>query len=94
MIKKLSLCALSVLAALPIGTVAQAADGDMQLQQVLMLSRHNLRAPLADNGSVLAQATKKAGRSGMCRAESSPRKVACWKSIWAAIRASGWLNRD
>ena len=23
-----------------------------------MLSRHNLRAPLADNGSVLAQATK------------------------------------
>jgi len=59
MIKKLSLCALSVLAALPIGTMAQAADGDMQLQQVLMLSRHNLRAPLADNGSVLEQSTKK-----------------------------------
>lgn len=59
MIKKLSLCALSVLAALPVGTVAFAADGDMQLQQVLMLSRHNLRAPLADNGSVLEQSTKK-----------------------------------
>ncbi|MGK3140894.1 bifunctional glucose-1-phosphatase/inositol phosphatase [Pantoea sp. C2G6] len=59
MIKKLSLCALSVLAALPAGTVAFAADGNMQLQQVLMLSRHNLRAPLADNGSVLEQATKK-----------------------------------
>ncbi|NYS29644.1 bifunctional glucose-1-phosphatase/inositol phosphatase [Pantoea sp. WMus005] len=59
MIKKLSLCALSVLAALPVGTVAFAAEGDMQLQQVLMLSRHNLRAPLADNGSVLAQSTKK-----------------------------------
>lgn len=59
MIKKLSLCALSVLAALPIGTLAQAADNDMQLQQVLMFSRHNLRAPLADNGSVLAQSTKK-----------------------------------
>jgi len=59
MIKKLSLCALSVLAALPVGTVAFAADNDMQLQQVLMLSRHNLRAPLADNGSVLEQSTKK-----------------------------------
>ncbi|MDL4913438.1 MAG: bifunctional glucose-1-phosphatase/inositol phosphatase [Enterobacterales bacterium endosymbiont of Blomia tropicalis] len=59
MIKKLSLCALSVLAALPIGAVAQAADGGMQLQQVLMVSRHNLRAPLADNGSVLEQATRK-----------------------------------
>ncbi|ARF49610.1 bifunctional glucose-1-phosphatase/inositol phosphatase [Pantoea stewartii subsp. stewartii DC283] len=59
MIKKLSLCALSVLAALPIGTLAHAADNEMQLQQVLMFSRHNLRAPLADNGSVLAQSTKK-----------------------------------
>lgn len=59
MIKKLSLCALSVLAALPLGMSAQAAEGDMQLQQVLMLSRHNLRAPLADNGSVLEQSTKK-----------------------------------
>ena len=59
MINKLSLCALSVLAALPVGTVALAAEGDMQLQQVLMLSRHNLRAPLADNGSVLEQSTKK-----------------------------------
>lgn len=59
MINKLSLCAVSVLAALPVGTVALAADSNMQLQQVLMLSRHNLRAPLADNGSVLEQSTKK-----------------------------------
>ncbi|QKJ86658.1 bifunctional glucose-1-phosphatase/inositol phosphatase [Paramixta manurensis] len=60
MIKKLSLCALSVIAALPLGISAQAADGDLQLQQVLIFSRHNLRAPLATNGSVLAQSTKKA----------------------------------
>ncbi|MEZ3498145.1 bifunctional glucose-1-phosphatase/inositol phosphatase [Pantoea sp. KPR_PJ] len=59
MIKKLSLCALSVLAALPVGMTAHAAESDMQLQQVLMFSRHNLRAPLADNGSVLEQSTKK-----------------------------------
>jgi len=60
MIKKYTLCALSVLAALPFGFSAQAAEGDLQLQQVLMMSRHNLRAPLADNGSVLEQSTKKA----------------------------------
>ncbi|WP_437609064.1 bifunctional glucose-1-phosphatase/inositol phosphatase [Erwinia sp. V71] len=60
MIKKYTLCALSVLAALSVGFAAHAADGDLQLQQVLMMSRHNLRAPLADNGSVLEQSTKKA----------------------------------
>ena len=59
MIKKFSLCALAVCSALT-GVSAFAADGDYQLEQVLMMSRHNLRAPLADNGSVLAQATKKA----------------------------------
>jgi glucose-1-phosphatase len=59
MINKFSLCALSVLAAITPTLAAQAAEGDLQLQQVLLFSRHNLRAPLADNGSVLAQATKK-----------------------------------
>jgi len=59
MINKFSLCALAVCSALS-GASAWAADGDYQLEQVLMMSRHNLRAPLADNGSVLAQATKKA----------------------------------
>jgi len=59
MIKKFSLSALAVCSALS-GTWVWAADSDYQLEQVLMMSRHNLRAPLADNGSVLAQATKKA----------------------------------
>ncbi|QGU88143.1 bifunctional glucose-1-phosphatase/inositol phosphatase [Erwinia sorbitola] len=59
MIKKFSLCALAVCSALS-GIPAWAADSDYQLEQVLMMSRHNLRAPLADNGSVLSQATKKA----------------------------------
>ena len=36
---------------------AQAAPEGYQLQQVLMMSRHNLRAPLANNGSVLEQST-------------------------------------
>ncbi|QUG76408.1 bifunctional glucose-1-phosphatase/inositol phosphatase [Erwinia sp. E602] len=58
MINKLTLCAVAVCSALS-GSAAWAADSDYQLEQVLMLSRHNLRAPLADNGSVLAQATKK-----------------------------------
>lgn len=58
MIKKYSLCALAVCSALG-GVSAHAADDNYQLEQVLMMSRHNLRAPLADNGSVLAQSTKK-----------------------------------
>lgn len=39
---------------------ALAEAGGYQLEQVLVMSRHNLRAPLANNGSVLAQSTPKA----------------------------------
>ena len=59
MIKKLSLCTLAVLAALPVSLQTFAADNSMQLEQVLMLSRHNLRAPLANGGSRLEQSTNK-----------------------------------
>ncbi|CBJ46066.1 bifunctional glucose-1-phosphatase/inositol phosphatase [Erwinia amylovora] len=59
MIKKFSLCALAVFSAFS-GISARAAESDYQLEQVLMMSRHNLRAPLADNGSLLDQATQKA----------------------------------
>lgn len=41
------------------GTV-WGATNDYQLEQVLVMSRHNLRAPLANNGSVLAQSTPRA----------------------------------
>jgi glucose-1-phosphatase len=37
--------------------MAQDAPEGYQLQQVLLMSRHNLRAPLANNGSVLEQST-------------------------------------
>ncbi|KZT45087.1 bifunctional glucose-1-phosphatase/inositol phosphatase [Klebsiella michiganensis] len=37
----------------------QAAPEGYQLQQVLIMSRHNLRAPLANNGSVLEQSMPK-----------------------------------
>ncbi|WP_205627234.1 bifunctional glucose-1-phosphatase/inositol phosphatase [Herbaspirillum rhizosphaerae] len=50
---------LPAILALPSGLSAQPSDGNLQLQQVLMLSRHNLRAPLSDNGSVLDQSTRK-----------------------------------
>ncbi|QCT89283.1 bifunctional glucose-1-phosphatase/inositol phosphatase [Escherichia sp. E4742] len=36
---------------------AQTVPEGYQLQQVLLMSRHNLRAPLANNGSVLEQST-------------------------------------
>lgn len=39
---------------------AQTPPEGYQLQQVLMMSRHNLRAPLATNGSVLEQSTPNA----------------------------------
>ena len=39
------------------GVQAQPAPEGYQLQQVLIMSRHNLRAPLANNGSVLEQST-------------------------------------
>lgn len=52
----------TLLLCLPIlfsGTALAENDG-YQLEQVLVMSRHNLRAPLANNGSVLAQSTPKA----------------------------------
>jgi glucose-1-phosphatase len=36
---------------------AQAAPEGYQLEQVLVMSRHNLRAPLANNGGILEQST-------------------------------------
>lgn len=50
----------AVIAALTLTALpAQAQDAPQgyQLQQVLIMSRHNLRAPLANNGSVLEQST-------------------------------------
>ena len=52
-----SLLASVVAGAVLLSTAAQAeeqtAPQGYQLQQVLIMSRHNLRAPLANNGSVL-----------------------------------------
>ncbi|AIR61584.1 glucose-1-phosphatase [Cedecea neteri] len=42
-----------------LATADTVPDG-YQLQQVLLMSRHNLRAPLANNGSVLEQSTAQA----------------------------------
>lgn len=41
----------------PAAANADATPEGYQLQQVLLMSRHNLRAPLANNGSVLEQST-------------------------------------
>lgn len=41
------------------GAQAQDTPEGYQLEQVLIMSRHNLRAPLANNGSVLEQSTAK-----------------------------------
>lgn len=70
--KRLLAAAVAGAVMLSAGAQAQdtAAPEGYQLQQVLIMSRHNLRAPLANNGSVLEQSTARPGRSGMCRAAS------------------------
>jgi glucose-1-phosphatase len=67
---KQSLWTLALAALLPFTTAAQAdtVPQGYQLEQVLIMSRHNLRAPLANNGSVLEQSTPNNGRNGKCRA--------------------------
>ncbi len=60
---KKRLLAAAVAGAVMLSAGAQAQDTAArryQLQQVLIMSRHNLRAPLANNGSVLEQSTAKA----------------------------------
>jgi len=56
---KHALWTLAVAAMLPLapGALAQTTPEGYQLEQVLIMSRHNLRAPLANNGSVLEQST-------------------------------------
>ncbi len=73
---------------------AQTVPEGYQLQQVLMMSRHNLRAPLANNGSVLEQSTpNKWYQNGTSPVGNSPPKVACSKCIWAITCVNGWQNR-
>ncbi len=61
---KKRLLAAAVAGAVMLSAGAQAQDTatpeGYQLQQALIMSRHNLRAPLANNGSVLEQSTAKA----------------------------------
>ncbi|MCS2166393.1 bifunctional glucose-1-phosphatase/inositol phosphatase [Scandinavium manionii] len=54
-----SVLAVAVIGSMMAGFAAQAetTPEGYQLQQVLIMSRHNLRAPLANNGSVLEQST-------------------------------------
>ena len=58
---KHSLWTFAIAATLPFaaGVQAQTTPEGYQLEQVLIMSRHNLRAPLANNGSVLEQSTAK-----------------------------------
>lgn len=75
------------------GVQAQETPEGYQLEQVLIMSRHNLRAPLANNGSVLEQSTPKQWPEWEVPGVSSLPRVACWKSIWAITCASGWRSR-
>lgn len=67
--KKLILAA-AVAGAVLLSSAAQAqtTPEGYQLQQVLMMSRHNLRAPLANNAACWSSPRRISGRSGMCPA--------------------------
>ncbi len=82
--KKLILAA-AVAGAVLLSSAAQAqtTPEGYQLQQVLMMSRHNLRAPLPIMAACWSSPRRISSRSGMCPAGSSPRKAVCWKFIWA-----------
>ncbi len=73
---------------------AQTVPEGYQLQQVLMMSRHNLRAPLANNGSVLEQSTPNKWPEWDVPGGQLTTKGACSKCIWAIICVNGWQNRD
>lgn len=72
---------------------AQTVPEGYQLQQVLMMSRHNLRAPLANNGSVLEQSTPNKWPEWDVPGGQLTTKVACSKCIWAITCVNGWQSR-
>ena len=58
--------------ALPAFAEEEAADADYKLEQVVVLSRHNLRAPLSSNGSVPRSSLLTHGSSGLLIPASLP----------------------
>lgn len=92
---KKSLLAVAVAGAVLLSSAVQAqtTPEGYQLQQVLMMSRHNLRAPLANNGSVLAQSTPNAWPAWDVPGGQLTTKGACWKSIWDTTHVNGWSRR-
>lgn len=64
-----------------------------QLQQVLMMSRHNLRAPLATMAVCWSSRRRINGQNGTSPVGNSPPKVACSKCIWAITCVNGWQSR-
>ncbi len=68
--------------------------GGYQLQQVLIMSRHNLRAPLANNGSVLEQSTAKAWPQwDVPGGQLTTPKAVCWRCIWGHYMRE-WLAQQ
>lgn len=63
-----------------------AAPEGYQLQQVLIMSRHNLRAPLANNGSVLEQSTAKAAAVG-CAGRPADHQRRCAGGVYGPLYA-------
>ncbi len=88
---------LSLVTSLVTAVPAMADNGEVSgtregsLEQVILLSRHNLRAPVVASGAL---PLRSAGQAGTWAQASSPPKAACWRSIWAVTWASGCVRRS
>ncbi len=72
---------------------AQTVPEGYQLQQVLMMSRHNLRARWRTMAVCWSSRRRINGQNGTSPVGNSPPKVACSKCIWAITCVNGWQNR-
>ena len=66
---------------------AQTVPEGYQLQQVLMMSRHNLRAPLANNGSSWSSRRRINGQNGTSPVGNSPPKGGVLRSVYGPLHA-------
>ncbi len=90
--KLLTLC-LSAALLTPIAPALADTEtkADMVLDQVLVLSRHNLRTPIVNTG-ILTEVTDKNGLLGMHKVDISQRKVAHLKSMGHYFRE--WIDQN
>ena len=83
--------------AVTFGAQAQDTPDGYQLEQVLIMSRHNLRAPLANNGSagaVHAEAVAGVGRPGWTAHHQRGRTGSVYGSLYTRVAGRAGDGED